>query len=80
MASIALAVLCLFVPVLTFAEEKGEHEQQRVTESGQALDELVNSQSGIPTDLLNRSAEQVGMRHHPALGQERRFHRGRPIR
>jgi lipid-binding SYLF domain-containing protein len=26
-----------------------------VTESGQALDELVNSQSGIPTDLLNKS-------------------------
>jgi lipid-binding SYLF domain-containing protein len=55
MASIALALLCLFVPVLTFAEEKGEHEQQRVTQSGQALDELVNSKSGIPTNLLNKS-------------------------
>jgi lipid-binding SYLF domain-containing protein len=55
MASIALAMLCLLMPVLTFAEEKGEHEQQRVTESGQALDELVNSKSGIPTDLLNKS-------------------------
>ena len=55
MASISLAVLCLFVPVLTFAEQKGEHEQQRVTESGQALDELINSKSGIPTDLLNKS-------------------------
>jgi lipid-binding SYLF domain-containing protein len=55
MASIALAVLCLFMPVSTFAEQKGEHEQQRVTESGQALDALVNSQSGIPTDLLNKS-------------------------
>ena len=55
MASITLAVLCLFMPVLTFAEQKGEHEQQRVTESGQALDELINSKSGIPTDLLNKS-------------------------
>jgi lipid-binding SYLF domain-containing protein len=54
MASIALAVLCLLMPVVTFAEEKGEHEQQRVTESGQALDELANSQSGIPTNLLNK--------------------------
>jgi len=55
MASITLAVLCLFMPVLTFAEQKGEHEQQRVTESGQALDELINSKSGIPTDLLNKT-------------------------
>lgn len=55
MASITVAVLYLFMPLLTFAEEKGEHEQTRVKESGQALDELVNSQSGIPTDLLNKS-------------------------
>jgi lipid-binding SYLF domain-containing protein len=55
MACIVPAVLCLFMPVLTFAEQKGEHEQQRVTESGQALDELINSKSGIPTDLLNKS-------------------------
>jgi lipid-binding SYLF domain-containing protein len=55
MASITLAVLYLFMPVLTFAEQKGEHEQQRVTESGQALDELINSKSGIPTNLLNKS-------------------------
>ena len=54
-ASIALAVCCVLMPVLTFAEQKGEHEQQRVTESGQALDELINSKSGIPTDLLNKS-------------------------
>ena len=55
MACIVPSVLCLFMPVLTFAEQKGEHEQQRVTESGQALDELINSKSGIPTDLLNKS-------------------------
>ena len=55
MACIVPSVLCLFMPVLTFAEQKGEHEQQRVTESGQALDELVNSKSGIPTNLLNKS-------------------------
>ena len=53
--SIALAVLCLFTPVPTLADDKAQKEDQRVTESGQALDALVNSQNGIPTDLLNKS-------------------------
>ena len=55
MASIAFAVLCLLTTVPTFAEDKAQKEDQRVTESGQALDALVNSQNGIPTDLLNKS-------------------------
>lgn len=54
-ASIAFAVLCLLMPRTTFADDKGQHEKQRVTESGQAFDELSNSKSGIPTDLLNKS-------------------------
>ena len=54
-ASIVFAVLCLLMPRTTFADDKSANEKQRVTESGQALDALVNSQSGIPTDLLNKS-------------------------
>jgi len=53
--SLAFAVLCLLTPVSTFADDKAQKEDQRVTESGQALDALVNSESGIPTDLLNKS-------------------------
>ena len=52
--SIALAVLFLFMPVATLADDsKGENE--RVKESGEALNALVNSESGIPTDLINKS-------------------------
>jgi len=54
-ASLAFAVLCLFTAVTAFAEDKSQNENQRVTESGQALDALVNSENGIPTDLLNKS-------------------------
>jgi lipid-binding SYLF domain-containing protein len=53
--SLAFAVLCLFTPASTFAEDKSQNENQRVTASGQVLDALANSQSGIPTDLLNKS-------------------------
>jgi lipid-binding SYLF domain-containing protein len=55
MASIALAVLCLLTPLTTFAEDKAQKEDERVTASGQALDELINSKSGIPTNLLDKS-------------------------
>ena len=55
MASIAVAVLCVLMPLPTFADDSAQTEQTRVTESGQALDALVNSQNGIPTDLLNKS-------------------------
>jgi len=54
-ASIALAVLCVLMPLPTFATDSAQTEQTRVKESGEALDALVNSQSGIPIDLLNKS-------------------------
>ena len=55
MASLTLAVLCLLMPVPTFAEDKSANEQARIKASGEALDALVNSESGVPTDLLNKS-------------------------
>jgi lipid-binding SYLF domain-containing protein len=55
MASVAFAALCLLMPLTTLADDKAENEQARVKSSGQALDALVNSQNGIPTDLLNKS-------------------------
>ena len=55
LASIAVAVPCVSMPLPTFAGDSAQTEQTRVTESGQALDALVNSQNGIPTDLLNKS-------------------------
>ena len=55
MASVTVAVLYLLRPLPTFAEDKAQTEQTRVTASGQVLDALANSQSGIPTDLLNNS-------------------------
>jgi lipid-binding SYLF domain-containing protein len=54
-ASIAFAVLCVLMAQTAFADDKAEKEQGRVKESGEALDALVNSESGIPTDLLNKS-------------------------
>jgi lipid-binding SYLF domain-containing protein len=54
-ASITLAVLCAVMPLLTFASDSAQTEQARVKASGEVLDALANSQSGIPTDLLNKS-------------------------
>jgi lipid-binding SYLF domain-containing protein len=54
-ASITFAVLCLLMLHTTFADDKAKNEQERVKSSGEALDALVNSESGIPTDLLNKS-------------------------
>ena len=55
MASVALAVLCLLMPPTTFAGDSSDTEQARVKASGEVLDALANSQSGIPTGLLNKS-------------------------
>ena len=55
MASVALAVLCLLMPLTTFAGDSSDTEQARVKASGEVLDALANSQSGIPTGLLNKS-------------------------
>ena len=54
-ASISFAVLCPLMPHTTFADDKAKNEQERVKASGEVLDALVNSESGIPTDLLNKS-------------------------
>jgi lipid-binding SYLF domain-containing protein len=53
--SLALAVFCLLMPALSSAADNAQKEDQRVKESGEALDALVNSENGIPTDLLNKS-------------------------
>jgi lipid-binding SYLF domain-containing protein len=54
-ANIGLAVLCLCMAVPTFAADSAQTEEARVKASGEVLDALVNSQSGIPTGLLNKS-------------------------
>jgi lipid-binding SYLF domain-containing protein len=54
-ACMAVVVFCLLMPRTTLAEDKAANEQARVKASGEALDALVNSESGIPTDLLNKS-------------------------
>jgi lipid-binding SYLF domain-containing protein len=43
------------MPSPALADDKPQNEQQRVKEAGEALDALVNSESGIPADLLNKS-------------------------
>jgi SH3 domain-containing YSC84-like protein 1 len=53
--SIAFALLCVLMPHATFADDKAKNELERIKSSGEALDALVNSESGIPTDLLNKS-------------------------
>jgi SH3 domain-containing YSC84-like protein 1 len=53
--SIAFAVVCILMPHTTFADDKGKTEHERIKQSGEALDALVNSASGISTDLLNKS-------------------------
>jgi lipid-binding SYLF domain-containing protein len=59
-ASIAFAVLCLLMPHTTFADDKAKNEQEQVKNSEEALDaHLVNSESGIPTDLLNKSECEI---------------------
>ncbi len=55
MASLAFAVCSLVMPSPALADDKPQNEQQRVKEAGEALDALVNSESGIPADLLNKS-------------------------
>jgi lipid-binding SYLF domain-containing protein len=47
--------LCLLLPPLAQAADKGETEQARVKASGEVLTELINSPSGIPMSVLNKS-------------------------
>ncbi len=55
MASMAVAVVCLLIPMLVVAADDAATEQARVKSAGDALDELVTKENGIPTGLLNKS-------------------------
>jgi SH3 domain-containing YSC84-like protein 1 len=48
-----LAVVVCLVPLLAKADSASENE--RLTNAGQVLKELVNSQNGIPPSILNKS-------------------------
>jgi SH3 domain-containing YSC84-like protein 1 len=50
----SLALLFLGMPVFVSAQ-KGEHEQERVKASGDVMKELLNSPSGVPISVLNKS-------------------------
>lgn len=52
---LCITMVCLFMPMMAVAADDAQNEQKRVTASSEALDALVNSQNGIPTDLLNKS-------------------------
>lgn len=52
-SSMLIAVLCALMPLLATAAE--EHEQERITQSGDVLKELLNGPEGIPVNLLNKS-------------------------
>ena len=54
MALMTTAILCLMIPRFAIAADN-EHEQERVKESGNVMTELLNSSSGIPIDVLNKS-------------------------
>jgi len=54
MALMTTAILCLMIPRFAIAAGN-EHEQERVKESGNVMTELLNSSSGIPIDVLNKS-------------------------
>jgi lipid-binding SYLF domain-containing protein len=49
------AGVCLLLPSLGQAADKGETEQARVKASGEVLTELINSPSGIPMSILNKA-------------------------
>ena len=55
MASLAVAVVCLLIPMSTVAADDAQTEQARVKAAGDALDDLVTKENGIPTGLLNKS-------------------------
>jgi SH3 domain-containing YSC84-like protein 1 len=54
-AMLSIAVSLLMVPPVAKAADKGETEQARVKASGEVLTELINSPSGIPMSVLNKS-------------------------
>jgi len=46
--------LCLTIPRVATAADN-EHEQERITESGNVMKELLDSPSGVPISILNKS-------------------------
>lgn len=52
--SVAVAVLCMLIPVLAKAADNAT-EEARVTASGDVLKDLINSSNGINRDLLNKA-------------------------
>jgi len=53
MGNIAVAVLCLLMPILAKAAD--DTEQARIKASGDVLKELLNGPNGIPLSVLNKS-------------------------
>lgn len=55
--SVALgsAALCIAMSASAYGADKGETEQARVKAAGEVLTELINSPSGIPMSVLNKS-------------------------
>ncbi len=74
MASLAVAVCCLFMPSPALADDKAQKEQQRVKEAGRRSTRWLTAKRHSC-----RPAQQVGMRDHPAFRKERRFHHCWPI-
>jgi lipid-binding SYLF domain-containing protein len=48
-------MLSLAFPALATAADEDAKEQERVTESGNVMKDLVNSSNGVPTGLLNKA-------------------------
>jgi hypothetical protein len=56
MASLAVAVICLLIPMsASAADDTAKAEQDRVKAAGDALDELVTKRTAFPRGLLNKS-------------------------
>jgi lipid-binding SYLF domain-containing protein len=53
-ALLMTVILCLIVPVVVIAGDN-EHEQDRIKESGNVMKELLDSPSGVPISILNKS-------------------------
>ena len=54
MALLTIAVLCLSISSIAIAADD-EKEQERVTESGNVMKELLSSSSGVPISVLNKA-------------------------
>jgi SH3 domain-containing YSC84-like protein 1 len=51
---VSIAILFVVIPSSSMAEDS-EHEQERVKASGDVMKELLNSPSGVPISVLNKS-------------------------